>query len=199
MCGGREGWQGCTILQMTWDKGASHHHLSTVMSLIIYISFWTAHFPEQYLLPHLQCVTATTVFFFSKPNLGNARVTDGVRMCFPLSLFEVNAMREQIFREMQKLGEFKKQKRICATYWRPCLNCKRTPDLFWNSSRNSIHTWDYNMSLSVPCVFPVWWLQLNLFVCLFVFIKYGTCVRMYVIAINESLNTLSNYLATYSL
>lgn len=65
---------------MTWDRGASHHHLSTVMSLIIYIfSRMTFHFPKRYPLLNglaLLCVTATTLLSsFFKPNLSTYRVT----------------------------------------------------------------------------------------------------------------------------
>lgn len=93
--------------QMTWDKGASHRRLSTVMSLIIYISFRTAHFPKRYPSRNLWCVTERTVFFFSKANLGKARGTDDALMCFPLSLFKVKATGEQIFRKMLKWGGFR--------------------------------------------------------------------------------------------
>lgn len=124
----------------------------------------------------LVCDCSNFVFLFSKPNLGNARVTDKRANVLSFILFKClkfKAMREQIFKKMLKLSGLRNK--MYATYWRPCLNCENDTWLVCYSNLNSVRTWDYILSLSVPCVPPVWWLQLNFFwilFCLFVFIKY---------------------------
>lgn len=114
---GREGWQGCRILQTTWDRGASHHHLSTVMSLIIYISFRIAHFPKRYPSLNLWRVTATTLFssFLNQTLvMFESLIACYCAFLYLTQVFKVKAMREQIFKKMLNLSGFRDKK--CAQH-----------------------------------------------------------------------------------
>lgn len=87
---------------------------------------------------------------------------------------------------------------MCAKHLdAPCLNCTTLIGLKFAAELNTYMRL-YSESVCSLCFSCL--VTATSFVCLFLYKnKYGTCVRMYVITINDGLkNTLSKYLATYS-